>query len=93
MKMRIGLGLGAALTVALCGMTSGVVAQGTKLWTVSRYEEMERGTTDGVAIRSDGQKWEIVQGVHLTDFSRERITATETELKEEKALVSELLPK
>ena len=31
------------------------VAQGTKLWTVSRYEEMERGTTDGVAIRSDGR--------------------------------------
>ena len=32
-----------------------VTAQGTKLWTVSRYEEMERGTTDGVAIRSDGR--------------------------------------
>ena len=31
------------------------VAQGTKLWTVSRYDEMERGTTSGVAIRSDGQ--------------------------------------
>src|ERR1700759_3196102 len=31
------------------------VAQGTKLWTVSRYDEMERGTTDGVAIRSDGR--------------------------------------
>jgi outer membrane protein assembly factor BamB len=30
-------------------------AQGTKLWTVSRYDEMERGTTEGVAIRSDGQ--------------------------------------
>jgi hypothetical protein len=31
------------------------VAQGTKLWTVTRYDEMERGTTDGVAIRSDGR--------------------------------------
>ena len=30
-------------------------AQGTKLWTVSRYEEMERGTAKNVAIRSDGQ--------------------------------------
>lgn len=30
-------------------------AQGTKLWTVSRYDEMERGTTNGVAIRSDGR--------------------------------------
>lgn len=30
-------------------------AQGTKLWTQSRYDEMERGTTDGVAIRNDGR--------------------------------------
>jgi malate dehydrogenase len=44
-------------------------------------------------VRSDGQKWEIVQGLKLTDFSQSKITATETELKEEKALVSELLPK
>ncbi len=31
------------------------VAQGTKLWSVGRYDEMQRGTADGVAIRSDGQ--------------------------------------
>src|SRR5579864_3399476 len=47
-------------TLALTVLVSGVlpcfaIAQGTKLWTVSRYDEMERGTTDGVAIRSDGQ--------------------------------------
>ncbi|MDP9038865.1 MAG: hypothetical protein M3O02_06250, partial [Acidobacteriota bacterium] len=30
-------------------------AQGTKLWTVSRYDEMERGQAEGVAIRSDGR--------------------------------------
>ena len=29
-------------------------AQGTKLWSVDRYEEMEKGSTEGVAIRSDG---------------------------------------
>jgi len=44
-------------------------------------------------IRSDGSKWQIVQGIKLTDFSKAKITATENELKEEKALVSELLPK
>jgi hypothetical protein len=55
MTMRIGLGT-AAVLVVLGGMVpNGAVAQGTKLWTVSRYEEMERGTTDGVAIRSDGR--------------------------------------
>ena len=30
-------------------------AQGTKLWSVGRYDEMEKGSTDGVAIRSDGR--------------------------------------
>ena len=29
--------------------------QGTKLWSVGRFDEMERGSADGVAIRSDGQ--------------------------------------
>lgn len=40
------------LTGLLCGSA---LAQGTKLWTQSRYDEMERGTTEGVAIRSDGR--------------------------------------
>ena len=31
------------------------MAQGTKLWSVGRYDEMQRGTADGVAIRSDGR--------------------------------------
>ncbi len=30
-------------------------AQGTKLWSVERYDEMEKGTPAGVAIRSDGR--------------------------------------
>src|SRR6185312_17403716 len=30
-------------------------AQGTKLWNVNSYDEMEKGSTSGVAIRSDGQ--------------------------------------
>ena len=55
MTMRIGLGTAAVLVVLGGLVPSGAVAQGTKLWTVSRYDEMERGTTDGVAIRSDGR--------------------------------------
>lgn len=51
MRLRI-----LALAVAASAMLPcAAVAQGTKLWTVSRYDEMERGTTNGVAIRSDGQ--------------------------------------
>ncbi len=45
-----GLVVGTAL-----GMAGAALAQGTKLWTVSRYDEMERGTAEGVAIRSDGR--------------------------------------
>jgi hypothetical protein len=42
--------------VAAAGLLPGIAsAQGTKLWTVERYDEMEKGTTEGVAIRSDGR--------------------------------------
>ena len=44
-----------AVVLAGAALCAGAVAQGTKLWTTSRYDEMERGTTDGVAIRSDGR--------------------------------------
>jgi malate dehydrogenase len=54
---------------------------------------IDKGLLFSFPIRSDGTKWEIVQGVKLTDFARSKITATENELKEERSLVSDLLPK
>jgi len=36
--------------------------------------------------------WEIVQGVEINDFSRERMRATEQELQEERDAVKDLLP-
>jgi len=54
---------------------------------------IEKGLIFSYPIRSDGQKWSIVPGVPLSDFSKTKIAATEAELKEEKSLVSELLPK
>ena len=43
-------------------------------------------------IRSDGQGgWEIVQGLELSDFARAKIKATEDELKEERAVIADLL--
>jgi malate dehydrogenase len=53
---------------------------------------IEKGLIYSFPIRSDGSKWQIVPGVHLTDFSKSRIVATEQELQEEKSLVAELLP-
>ncbi len=54
---------------------------------------IEKGLIFSYPIRTDGRKWEIVQGVPLNDFSKAKIAATEAELKEEKSLVTDLLPK
>ena len=54
---------------------------------------IEKGLIFSYPIRSDGKKWGIVSGVPLSDFSKSKIAATETELKEEKSLVADLLPK
>ncbi|HEY5079161.1 MAG TPA: malate dehydrogenase [Opitutaceae bacterium] len=53
---------------------------------------IEKGLIYSYPVRSDGSKWEIVKGLKLTDFSKSRIVASENELKEEKALVSDLIP-
>ncbi|MEN9676158.1 MAG: hypothetical protein RIS76_2054 [Verrucomicrobiota bacterium] len=52
---------------------------------------IEKGLIFSFPMRSNGNQPEIIQGLPVNDFSRARITATENELKEEKALVSELL--
>ena len=50
MRRRVMVGL-----VCMGVATTGLEAQGTKLWSVGRYDEMQRGTAEGVAIRSDGR--------------------------------------
>jgi malate dehydrogenase len=54
---------------------------------------IEKGLIFSYPIRSDGKQWSIVQNLPLNEFSRARIAATEAELKEEKSMVSDLLPK
>ena len=54
---------------------------------------IEKGLIFSYPIRSNGKDFEIVQGVPLNEFSKAKIAATEKELKEEKALVADLLPK
>jgi malate dehydrogenase len=54
---------------------------------------VEKGLISSFPIRSDGIKLEIIQGLTINDFSRSKIDATLNELKEERSLVSELLPK
>jgi malate dehydrogenase len=54
---------------------------------------IEKGLIFSYPMRSDGKQFEIVQGLPLNDFSKAKIAATETELKEEKAMVGDLLSK
>jgi malate dehydrogenase len=56
---------------------------------------IEKGLICGFPVRSNGGKVEIVQGLAINEFSHGRINATVNELKEEKALATELglLPK
>lgn len=51
---------------------------------------IDKGLMFSFPIRTDGSKWEIVQGVPVNEFSQARIKATEDELKEERAAVTEL---
>ncbi|MGC2605578.1 MAG: hypothetical protein WA419_08480, partial [Silvibacterium sp.] len=44
------------LTLSLVAFSSGLACcQGTRLWTQSKFEELERGKPNGVAITSDGR--------------------------------------
>jgi len=52
---------------------------------------IEKGLIFSFPIVSDGKQWKIVQGVSINEFSRAKLTATEKELKEEKALVADIL--
>lgn len=52
---------------------------------------VEAGLIASFPIRSNGANYEIVQGLALDEFSHARITKSVAELKEEKALVANLL--
>jgi len=52
-----------------------------------------QGLISSFPIRSTGRKLEIVPGLPINEFARAKIDATVNELKEEKSLVADLLPK
>jgi malate dehydrogenase len=53
---------------------------------------VEKDLISSFPIRAQGGKWEIVPDVPVNDFSRSKIDASIAELKEEKALVKDLIP-
>ncbi len=52
---------------------------------------IEPGIIYSYPVRCKGGDYEIVQDLAIDDFSRERMDATETELREERAAIEELL--
>ena len=50
---------------------------------------IEPGIIYSYPVRCSGGNYEIVQGLSIDDFSRERMDATETELREERAAIEE----
>ena len=52
---------------------------------------IEPGVIYSYPVRCSGGKYEIVQGLAISDFSRERMAATEKELREERAAIEALL--
>lgn len=53
---------------------------------------IEKGLIYSFPVRCKNGDWEIVQGLEINDFSRAKMQATETELKEERDGVKHLLP-
>lgn len=54
---------------------------------------IEKGLITSYPIRSNGKNWEVVQGLPINEFSKGKIDATINELKEERTMVSDQLPK
>ena len=52
---------------------------------------VEPGIVYSVPVRCRGGQYEVVQGLSIDDFSRERMDKTEAELREERAAIEELL--
>ncbi len=55
--------------------------------------DVEPGLIYSFPCTCSGGEWRIVQGLSIDEFSRERMTATENELKEERGAVEHLLPR
>jgi malate dehydrogenase len=60
------------------------------------YSDGSYGIDEGLIysypVRCSGGDWEIVQGIEINDFSREKMDATGAELAEERDAVAHLLP-
>ena len=83
-----------AIVDAVCSLTSNTLGDDWHSMAVCSdgSYDVEKGLISSFPVSVRGGKWEIVQDLPINDFSREKIDASVAELKEEKSLVSDLVP-
>jgi len=65
----------------------------TSLAVVSRGEyEIPEGLQFGFPVRTDGSRWQVVDGIQLDDQARQKVKITTDELEGERAEVKHLIP-
>jgi malate dehydrogenase len=96
-KARGASSAASAANAAIAHMNSWALGTDANDWvSMGVYSDGSYGITEGLIYSfpctcKDGD-WKIVQGLEINDFSREKMTATENELNEEKEGVAHLLP-
>ncbi|MGB0444992.1 MAG: malate dehydrogenase [Porticoccaceae bacterium] len=96
-KARGASSAASAANAAIAHMNSWALGTDANDWvSMGVYSDGSYGITEGLIYSfpctcQDGD-WKIVQGLEINDFSREKMSATENELNEEKEGVAHLLP-
>ena len=96
-KARGASSAASAANAAIAHMNSWALGTDANDWvSMGVYSDSSYGITEGLIYSfpctcQDGD-WKIVQGLEINDFSREKMSATENELNEEKEGVAHLLP-
>lgn len=86
-----------AANAAICHMRDWALGTPEGDWvSMGVYSDGSYGIEEGLIYSfpcvCKGGDWQIVQGLDIDEFSREKMTATEQELKEERDAVKSLLP-
>jgi malate dehydrogenase len=96
-KARGASSAASAANAAIAHMRSWALGSDAADWiSMGVYSDGSYGITAGLiysfpCVCKDGD-WQIVQGLEINDFSRAKMTATQTELLEERDAVAHLLP-
>jgi malate dehydrogenase len=96
-KARGASSAASAANAAIAHVRSWALGSDTADWvSMGVYSDGSYGITPGLiysfpCVCKDGD-WQIVQGLEINDFARAKMTATQTELVEERDAVAHLLP-